>query len=231
MFSIICPIDDNRLEHFLETKRVYDTFPEVKEFIMPTRTYHSVNLFLKDNGLMKDVNLIPYDIEIGFNPSKALNIGVLNSNYDNLILTGPEVKPTTQVLEQLSECLDKNIVCQTWDQDIDGNLTSLVHKGYRQNTPQAYFLAMFQKKDVEAINGWDENFMSGYAYEDDDFAARWVRAGLPFEIRDDIQATHLYHPRHETIEGGLVSNQLLYYANTDNGVVRPANGLIKESKS
>ena len=227
MFSIIMPMDTNRLEQFKNTKAAYDQMPQVKEFVMPTRCHDEVRQFLDEFNLGKDVRLLPYTVDEGFNPAKALNIGVRESKYENLIITGPEVKPTTQVLEQLSECLDKNIVCQTWDESEQGNLTSLVNHGYRDHTPQPYFLGMFLKKDVEAINGWDEEFMKGYAYDDDDFGARWVRAGLPFEVREDIQATHQYHPRSETISGGLIRNQEHYYSNNDNGVIRPMNGLIK----
>jgi len=227
MFSIICPMDDNRLEQFVYTKRAYDEMPYIMEFVVPTRTARKVRPFLKKHDLLKNVRLIPYTIETGFNPTKALNIGVRESKYENLIITGPEVKPFNDVLDKLSQCLDKNVICRTWDQDENGNLTSLVHIGYRDDTPQPYFLGMFKRSDVEKINGWDENFMGGYAYEDNDFGARWVRAQLPFEVREDIQAVHQYHPRGETVPGGLVKNQLKFYANTDNGVVFCANGLIK----
>lgn len=225
MFSIIAPMDTNRLEQFAETKKAYDAMPQKKEFIIPTRSKPDVAQYLKDHDLMKDVTLITYKHETGFNPSMALNLGVRKAKYDNLIITSPEVKPTTNVLEQLSELLDKNVVCQVQDQDENGNLTVLVSKTYRGDTPAMYFLAMFKRADIEAINGWDEEFMKGYAYEDNDFGDRWVRAGLPFEVHEEIQAVHQYHPRSETIPGGMATNQLHYYANTDNGVVRCVNGL------
>lgn len=225
MFSIIAPIDTNRLEQFKETKRAYDEMPQVKEFVMPTRSFEKVSEYFEANDMMKDVRLIPYKHEIGFNPSKAFNIGVRESKYDNIIITSPEVKPTTQVLEQLSECLDKNVICEVFDQSEDGNLKSLVNEIYRNESPAMYFLAMFRKEDVEKINGWDEEFMKGYAYEDNDFGARWVRAEIPFELRTDIHATHLYHPRSETISGGIGINEKHYQNNNANGVIRCKNGL------
>jgi hypothetical protein len=54
-----------------------------------------------------------------------------------------------------------------------------------------------------------------------------MRAGLPFEMHEEIQAVHQYHPRSETISGGANINMLTYHANTDNGVVRCMNGLVK----
>lgn len=227
MFSIIMPIDSNRLEQFLNTKRVYDSFSSKKEFVMPTRTYKTCYSFMKKNNLLKDVRLIPYKVDQGFNPSKALNIGVRESKSDYLIITGPEVKPTTEVLVQLEDVADENIICQVFDQDIEGNLTSLVNNNYRNTTPQPYFLALFQRSAIEQINGWDEDFMKGYAYEDNDFGNRWVRAGIPFRVREDIQAVHQYHPRLETIHQGSNINSNKWYENDENRVIKPKNGLIK----
>jgi hypothetical protein len=226
MFSIVAPIDSNRLEQFKNTKRVYDTMPEVKEFIMPTRSYEEVHDYLTRNRLMRDVRLIPYKHELGFNPSKAFNIGVRESKYDQIIITSPEVKPTSDVLEKLSECIGKNVVCSVSEADESGdNLTLLVGTGYRSDSPAMYFLAMFNKKDIEKINGWDEEFMKGYAYEDNDFGERWNRAGLPFIVRDDITAVHQWHPRSETIPSGLQINSVVFQNNNTQGVIKCKNGL------
>jgi len=225
MFSIVAPIDSNRLKQFKETKRVYDEMPQVKEFIMPTRSFDEVDAYFKEHDLYKDVRLIPYEHKLGYNPSKALNLGVREAKYDNIIITSPEVKPITPVLEQLSEKLGKNVVCQVTDQDDKGNLSVLVSRLFRSDTPAMYFLAMFNKADIEAINGWDEDFMKGYAYEDNDFGDRWVRAGLPFEVCDEITALHQYHPRTETIGGGLNTNSRKLHENNELRVVRCKNGL------
>lgn len=227
MFSIVVPLDSNRLEQFTVTKQAYDKMPQIKEFLIPTRSVDKVSEYLEEHGLSKDVRLFPYKTEVGFNCSKALNIGVRNAKYDNIIITSPEVKPTTNVLAQLSEMPDKNIICQVMDQNEQGHLSVLVARDFRGDTPAMYFLAMFQKKDIEAINGWDEEFMKGYAYEDNDFGDRWVRAGLPFEVREDICAIHQYHPRGETLKGGMAINQQHYHDNTDNGVIKCMNGLNK----
>jgi GT2 family glycosyltransferase len=226
MYSIVAPIDTNRLEQFTVTKRLYDAMPQVKEFIMPTRSYDKVLEYLTANDLMKDVKLIPYTHELGFNPSKALNIGVRNAKYDQIIITSPEVKPVNNVLEQLQGFIGKNVVCQVSDTNADGQETQiLVSKIFRADNPGMYFLAMFNKSDIEKINGWDEDFMKGYAYEDNDFGARWVRAGLPFEINEEIKGIHQYHPRSETIPNGAAVNNQKFMDNTDNNITYCKNGL------
>lgn len=229
MFSIVFPIDTNRLDQFRETKRRYDKMPQVKEFLLPTRSRAKVAEFLEENDLTNNVRLLPYKHEIGFNPSKALNIGLRHAKYDQIIISSPEVMPETDVLAQLETKLGKNVICQVYDQNEEGEIEmSLVNTIFRNDTPAYYFLAMFNKKDLEAINGWDEAFMEGYAYEDNDFGDRWVRAGLPFEICDEIKAIHQYHPRNETIPGGANTNYQHYQNNNNRGVIRPERGLCKE---
>lgn len=214
------------MEQFANTKRAYDAMPQKKEFLIPTRKEFQVARYLDDHKLMKDVRLFPYTVEQGFNCSKALNIGVRNAKYDQIIVTSPEVKPKGNVLEQLSTLLGTNVVCQVWDEDENNKvIASLVHKGYRDENPGMYFLAMFNKSDIEKINGWDEEFMKGYAYEDNDFGDRWVRAGIPFIINEEIQGVHQYHPRTESIPGGLNINHRKHQENNANGVIQCKNGL------
>ena len=102
MFSIIMPLDDNRLEQFKNTKRVYDAMPQKKEFIIPTRSKAKLRKYFDKYDLGRDVRIIPYTIEAGFNCSKALNIGARSAKYSSIIITSPEVKPITPVLEQPS---------------------------------------------------------------------------------------------------------------------------------
>lgn len=228
MFSIVVPLDTNRLEQFKVTKRLYDAMPQKKEFLIPTRTIEKVWPYLQENDLVDDVFMIPYTHKKGFNCSKALNLGVAEATYESVIITSPEVKPTTNVLEQLSDCIGANIICQVADEGEDGRITQvLVSPGYRSDSPAMYFLAMFNKSDILKINGWDEDFMKGYAYEDNDFGERWNRAGIPFAVRDDIQGVHQYHPRSETIRGGMATNKLKFDDNNDKGVVKCVNGIIK----
>lgn len=221
-------MDPNRLEQFKATKQAYDLMPQKKEFIILTRNKPEISKYLDEHDLAKDVRIIPYIVEVGFNCSKALNIGVRNAKYSSVIITCPEVKPITPVLEQLEEIMGTNVICQVNEEDENNKVVkSLVHPGYRDESPRMYFLAMFNKTDIEVINGWDEDFMLGYAYEDYDFGARWNRAKLPFVMRDDIRGIHQYHPRGETIPGGEAINKLKFRQNNDAGIIRCTNGLIK----
>lgn len=229
MLSLVMPMDLDRLQQFTVTKRLYDAMPQKKEFIIPTRNELKLARYLDDNKLMDNVRLIPYQVEVGFNPSKAFNLAVRAAKYSQVIITSPEIMPKTDVLEQLEPLVGQNVVCQVWDEDENNKVyMSLVNSGFRSETPGYYFLAMFNKVDIEKINGWDEDFMKGYAYEDDDFGTRWMRAGLPFIVRDDIEGIHQYHPRHETISGGSSINQLKFLENNALGIIRCNHGLALE---
>lgn len=232
MFSIIMPIDPNRLEQFNNTKRKYDEFPQEKEFLLITRHPNEIEDYLVSNNLMRDVRIIPYELEVFTNPSMAFNIGVRESKYNQIIITSPEVIPKTNVLPQLAEKIGKNVICQVFDQDAQGRWEqySLVNTKHRGNDPSFYFLAMYNKADIISINGWDEDFMQGYACDDIDFGGRWMRAGLPFEVADEIQAMHQYHPRSETVHNGEAINAALFYKNRDNNVTYCLNGLDKHGK-
>ena len=145
MFSIITPLDTNRLEQFKITKQAYDAMPQKKEFLIPTREIEKVDAYLTKHRLLRNVEFIPYEHERGFNCSKALNLGVRNAAYDHIVITSPEVKPTTDVLGQFKQELGKNLICQVWDENDSGKvMASLVHKGYRDDTPAMYFLALIK---------------------------------------------------------------------------------------
>lgn len=220
-------MDSNRLKQFAVTKQAYDAMPQKKEFVIPTREYEKVMAYLEKHKLGKDVRLLSYTVDKGFNCSKGLNLGVRRAKYDNIVITSPEVKPVTDVLAQFEQSLGTNIIAQVDDEDEYGKLSPLVNKNFRGDTPAMYFLALFNRYDIEMINGWDEDFMQGYAYEDNDFGDRWMRAGLPFEVREDIRAIHQYHPRGETIVNGFNRNAQKYNENIEKGIIRPKNGLIK----
>ena len=221
-------MDADRLEQFKVTKRAYDAMPQEKEFIIPTRKEPEIRRYIDEHDLGKDARIIPYTVEVGFNSSKALNIGVRNAKYDSIIVMSPEVRPITPVLEQLEKLRGTNVVCKVVDEDENGNISrSLVRRGYRDKTPAFYFLAMYNKADIEKINGWDEDYMLGYGYEDTDFGERWNRAKLPFVVRDDIQGRHQYHSRIETIPNGEAISKQLFREKNAAGIIRCPNGLLK----
>lgn len=73
---------------------------------------------------------------------------------------------------------------------------SILHKLKLASPKKVTFGGHFSafKKDIEAINGYDENFV-GWGGEDMDFALRMVRAGLRgISVIKTARVLHLWHP-------------------------------------
>ncbi len=210
--SVVMPCEVERIPLLLESMKAYEAFdiPEEFEFIIVSRT-------IKPNQLPFKHRLITYKwtkTPAFFNPSLALNLGVKASKYNNVIITCPEVKPFSNCLKQLEELPRGNYVCQVFDMDKSKKrIMSLVNTKFRFEHPGFYFLALYKKEDIEAINGWDLNFMYGFAWDDNDFGERFVRARLQFEIRDEIQAEHQYHPRVKNFTSNWTPKHLAYNEN------------------
>ena len=192
--SVVIPCEDSRIPLLLKSMETYEKFgiPEGIEFVIVSRT-------IKHNQLKFKHRLINYEWDLTpdfFNPSLALNLGVKASKYNNVIISCPEVKPYTDCLNQLKQLDRGNYVCQVFDMKKDETRgISLVNSHFRAEHPGFYFLALYKKEDIEAINGWDLNFMYGFAWDDNDFGERFERAKFDFKILDDIQAEHQYHSR------------------------------------
>jgi len=225
-FSIIMPTEKERVPLLMVTLAEYVKFglPNDIEFIIPSRTLNVDDIKFPN----VNIRIIPYQYEGNyFNPSMALNIGVNCATYENVIITCPEVKPYTNVLEQLSTHIRGNYVCQVWDLTSNGSRRiSLVNTHFRGVSPSMYFLAVFKKEDLQTINGWDEDFMEGYAFEDDEFGDRFLRNGLQFKVKDGIVGEHQYHKRAEDREGQNI-NRKLWLNNNKRRLLKPKNGLDK----
>ncbi len=234
--SIVMPCETGRIPLLLESMKAYEKFgiPEDVEFIIVSRT-------IKPNQLSFKHTLVNYKWELTpdwFNPSLALNLGVKAAKHDNIIITCPEVRPDTDCLNQLKQLPRGNYVCMVWDLNEDGSKRRvLVSKTFRKEHPGFYFLALYRREDIDAINGWDLEFMDGFAWDDNDFGERFARADLPFEIRNDIRAEHQYHGRVESWGDDWTPKRLAFvrnrertYRHTADNVTRIDSGLKEVEK-
>lgn len=73
------------------------------------------------------------------------------------------------------------------------------------------FIVCMPAKNVTEIEGFDEEFMKGYWYDDDDFFLRMWKTGLDFAFDDSIHGVHIDHerPTLDTMEGqvGISTNR------------------------
>jgi len=59
------------------------------------------------------------------------------------------------------------------------------------------FIVCMPRKAVESIGGFDEEFMKGFWFDDDDFFLRLWNTGLDFLFTDSIHGIHLHHERQD----------------------------------
>lgn len=229
--SLVMPCELDRVPLLRSTLAEYNSYrhadPDV-EFLIVSRTIKSL-AGLPEPGRL---HLINYEwTGEHFCPALALNLGVKHAKAERIIITCPEVKPWTDVLFQLGRVKPGNYVCQVYDQHEDGKFDGsfrdhpLVNSSYRGETPAYYFLAMFRRHVFHSLNGWDLDFMGGYASEDDDFGARFIRAGFQHKVLDAIQAIHQYHPRLHCGGGGFTRNRAIYHRNNLTRATRCKRGL------
>lgn len=74
--------------------------------------------------------------------------------------------------------------------------------GYDQPRPLGFIWAM-PMWAIRVIGGYDEAFMDGIAFEDDDIVWRLWRLGLPFVFTDQISGVHQHHHRPFLTEQGI----------------------------
>ncbi|NUQ66109.1 MAG: hypothetical protein HUU20_26910 [Pirellulales bacterium] len=226
-FSVVVPCEEDRLALFANTLRRYRELGLERyryEFVVPTRT-------LRSPGLLDDLQvrhrLVPYSHRgETINPSMALNLGVRHSQHETIVVQSPEVIAVSDVLGQFAALPEGNYVAQVWDLGPAGRRERrLAVPDFIEYTAGAYFLAQFRRADLAAINGWDEDFMGGYCFEDNDFGRRWHAAGLPVQLREKIVAEHQWHPRTSGITPGWKRNCRLYYRKKARGETWCRRGL------
>lgn len=229
-FSIIIPCETNRLPLLKKTLKSYRAFgldDDIRiEFVIVSRSLS--NNELQNIFASFEYRLVKYTFEGAyFNPSIALNLGVIFSGEDNIIIISPEVKPVTDVLRQLAALPRGNYICKVYNQEADGSQgIVLVDSKFRSSNPSMYFMTLFKREDLFTINGWDEGMMNGIGYEDNDFGVRFNRAGLKFECHDEIVGMHQYHPLVEVSDGWEI-NKRKFLENNRKNVVRPDRGLLE----
>lgn len=96
-----------------------------------------------------------------------------------------------------------------------------------QNPRPLGFIMAMPMWMVRAVHGYDEGFMGGYWYDDDDFTYRLWRLGQPFIFLDLIEGVHMSHPRPvlDTVEGqdGIARNR--QYMLAKHGTLQPMDGV------
>jgi hypothetical protein len=158
----------------------------------------------------------------GHNPSRAWNVGIREALGAWVGLSSPEVMHTLPTnlawleqavwalarANQLQTAVIADVYDETWrDTEFDG----WIGGGVRER--MLNFLAVYPKAALVEMGGFDEDFLAGFAFEDNEFADRWVRRGGRYVFtHQQVTAEHLPHPRpaEGEVAEGVRINQALY---------------------
>jgi len=124
----------------------------------------------------------PYEafrIDGGFNnPSRAFNQGVKLATGDSLFLMSSDVQVTPRAIAKARRVNTGEMIWTPYVEDTDGNPPLLgEYVGPRRLFPMPWFLGVCRQHLLD-VGGWDETYLLGMCYEDNDVVGRLaLRAG------------------------------------------------------
>jgi len=148
-----------------------------------------------------------------YNSCRAYNVGVKNSTGDFIVLSSPECIHKVDILSGLDSefNIDKNVyvVCACESIHQDGSFDQWYqHSTY--NNRQLHFCTALSRQNYDTLKGFDEDYIYGIAYEDDEWLARVRKGNLKIVLRDDLLVSHLEHSRSYLSENFVAKNRQLY---------------------
>ncbi len=142
-----------------------------------------------------------------WNPCIAFNLAAKESSGSFFVISNPECFHKKNILAGLDEEFEKNsssyVVCSCINKigcnfviddfnKLDGTYESwYAHSKFR--SALLHFCTALSKESWDFINGFDEEYVHGIAYDDNDFINRVRRARLNIVERDDLLITHIGH--------------------------------------
>lgn len=157
------------------------------------------------------------------NPCHAFNIGFREAKGDVIILQSPECLHYGDVLSYVVSHIKENsylvFSCKNLNNDITARLQPIcaienplnqlelllgqelkIMRGWynhpRRNARGYHFLSAITRENLfEVLNGFDERYSKGHAFDDDEFLERIKRSPIEIEMVDSIMCccAHQYH--------------------------------------
>lgn len=165
-----------------------------------------------------NIRHIKYDKDC-YNPAGMFNLAAVAAKGEYLILTNPECFHESDILGGIDQllridanryiiCSCKSIFNQNQVEDFeDLKYTFDMWFVHGEHYPRKiHFCTCILKDAMIMLGGFDEEYMKGIAYEDDDFVKKIERSGYPMYHADDLVVLHQHHSRSY---GGAKHQQLV----------------------
>lgn len=124
---------------------------------------------------------------------------------DNLATLGDLALPNTAVFGKCECSCGPSGNEVNWGGTAPGNL--LVDAAHPR--PLGFIVAV-PTASLRAIGGWDEAFMKGLWYEDDDIFRRLWASGVNFSFSDRVYGVHQHHERPHLDQSRIAVNQAIF---------------------
>jgi len=222
-YSIIMPYYDrieqlrNTLESFVRLYSDRDDFQVVivldnKLTVGMERQYYSLTSEYNEHLQISTIWSSGQNV---YNPATAFNEGADWASGEILILTSPECQHEINILAGLDIEFEKTkdvyVVCACKALTHTGKMKMWYQHSEHRNA-QYHFCTALSAENYNKVGGFNEEYTSGYGYDDNSFRDRIKRAGIPFINRDDLLTIHQWHEkiRPENWRELLKRNKLLY---------------------
>lgn len=182
--------------------------------------------------------------------SMARNIGVKNAIGDIIITSEPELLFITDIVKQMledherhpNEVISAGVVyhAQVNTPFLAGIMVDakaalkdaivedyeIQPRSYRTDgfvktfNHQATFTALYEKKWLEEVGGWDEEFPGAYGFDDIELCTRLRINGINQHVCPDMEVMHQWHPHLPPhIQGTMVAANDAYFASKNLNLV------------
>jgi len=165
------------------------------------------------------------------NPCIPFNLAFSKSKGDKIIIQNPECLHLNDILQKTNDSLnDKNYLsfaCYSVDQNYTnkfnetGNINLFYEAMQLFCVPYSYngqngwynhsifrpeslhFCTAITRNNLKKLNGFDERYAEGSAYDDNEFIHRVKLLGLKIEFQDNYISIHQYHENFNYIKDGI----------------------------
>lgn len=133
-----------------------------------------------------------------YNSCRSYNIASERAKGDYLVISNPECIHKTNILAGLDEEFGRDpnvyVICACEAITDDGTFCSWYQHSIHNNR-LLHFCSAISKDNFKKIGGFDEEYIYGIAYEDDEWRARVQHAKHRIILRDDLIVSHIEHSR------------------------------------
>ena len=215
----------NRLEQFKRTLRSLQTqMFHCDELIVvddASDDDQAASIALREFSCNHNLIVISKEEKSWINPAVPYNRGFAAASGDTVLIQNAETLHAGRILHHIRMNIKQSVylsysaysideqttqrVCDFDDEYSCENMRDLLSPmdvgqwyNHPEHMPKGYhFCSAILKKDLDRVGGFNEEFSSGYCFEDDEFLLRLSRAGIIVEILPPEVGfvVHQWHPK------------------------------------